>query len=322
MKKVIISFLCISALVSIGLMLGRAQAQEAKKREVTGRHVYTISSLTDLAAVTIIGRNDLPEGSGKGKGKGKGDDEGEKLEIEIEGEDITLDRISGYNHDINNKNTLIGSNNKPGISTDVEADTEDFKIDDDVLVAGVPSPVVYEIDPIAVKDYVNYYKDHANFTVDSPGLTQWGTSNSKGGPTDYKVVYVKNSKLKLYQDFKGYGILVLYDDTPGAGKAELRMEDTATWYGLIISYTEDTSGESDKIKISLGNGSSGEGKGKGKGSPGTGVTVLGSILLETREGEIKLDLADVYYCKQAMDNVDSLVNTKMKFQWEKYKEPR
>jgi hypothetical protein len=308
--------------VSVALLVSRAQGQETKKVQLSGRHVYTTGGLTDLAAVTIIGRT--TPGSGKGKGKGHEED----FEIEIEGEDVTLDRISGYNHDINDKDTLIGSGDRPGITTDVAQEDEDLEIDDDVYVAGVPTAVEYDIDPIAVKTYVDYYKDYADITVDSPGLTTWTEANNVGGPNDYKVVYVEDAKLLLKQNFKGYGILVLYDTTPGAGHAELRMEDAASWYGLIIAYTEDSPGESDKIKIRLGNGGeedddNGKGKGKGKGkgpSPGSGVTVLGSILLEAREAEIKLDVADIYYCQQALANVDGLINSTMRFEWEEFKE--
>jgi hypothetical protein len=310
-------------------------AQEARRVKLTGEKAdwFKLGDLTDVGAVGIMERPDS-----------------EEVDIDILGEDSSLDRISGYNHNLD-KTTAAGGH-RPAIVT--ELSEAEVNVDDpDLSLYGVPYTEVYNTDHVSLLDYVEQYAPHADVTVTGNGLQKWGTDDSIGGPDDYKIVYVHNGKLQLEDNFTGYGVLVIFDDHPGAGMAELRMADNATWYGPIICYADDTPGKSDKLFLKFGNESGfglgwkkggeffktmlakiglvtpeayADSKGKGGGGettePGSGVTVLGSVLVETRQVDIKLDLADIYYCSETLDAIDNMMGQKGvgEFEWEDWQE--
>ncbi len=368
---------------------------ENKEVVVTARHL-NLGNLSQLGAVTFIHRDDVvgggggggsTSGSGKGSGKGSGSsgsqggggassflfDEQPLWQralawvglwpsdayataayiFTVDGDAAAKDRIDGRNYAIDGT-TPLGSGDKPGIALDV---LDDYLTTSDVTVNG-SSPVIKEnISSVDVKSYVDYFKNRADVTITSNTTYNGGTI---GGPTDYKVVYLKDAKLYLKGAFRGYGVLAIEDTNPGGGLPELRMEDTAKWYGAILVYSLDTAGQSDKMKLQFGkqNGgggsshlfeepslwrralawvglampeayadsSSGKGKGSGGGggvAAGAGVKVYGCVLVQGRDVKIEFPnggaVADIWYCSQALVNVDNKINS-TRFQWEKWRE--
>lgn len=292
----------------------------------------------------------------------------------VDGDVAAKDRVDGRNYAIDGT-TPLGSGDKPGIALDV---LDDYLTTSNVTVNG-SSPVIQEnISTVDVKAYIDYFKNRADVTITSNTTYNGGTI---GGPTDYKIVYLKDAKLYLKGAFTGYGVLAIEDTNPGGGLPELRMEDTAKWYGAIIVYSADTSGASDKMKLqfgkqnggggggsgsgkgsgsshllspslwqralawvgltaseayadsgsgkgsgSSGKGSGGSGKGSGSGSgvaAGAGVKVYGLVLVEGRDIKVEFPnggaVADLWYCSQALVNVDNKINT-VRFKWEDWRE--
>ncbi len=290
-----------------GLLLGSASgdafAAESKEIVITARHL-NLSGLSQLGAVTFIHRDDEEEedeeDSGKGggsdedSGKGSGeDDEGSgegggsarRLDgpplwqralawvglwpanayataayiFTVDGDEAAKDRIDGHNYVIDGE-VPLGSGDVPGIALDV---LDDYLETSDVTVDG--SVAIQEnVATVDVKAYIDYYANRADITITSNTTYDGGTI---GGPTDYQIVHLQDAKLFLQGDFKGYGLLVIEDTNPGGGLPELRMEDTAKWYGAILVYSVDTPGSSDKMRLRFGkqNGSGGSGSGEGSG---------------------------------------------------------
>jgi len=75
-----------------------------------------------------------------------------------------------------------------------------------------------------------------------------------GSSSDYRIVYVNNSKLTLSTDFTGYGILYIEDKNHNEEEYIFEMLNNAVWYGVIII---NQTGEDKKSKIFL-NGTAGE----------------------------------------------------------------
>jgi len=92
------------------------------------------------------------------------------------------------------------------------------------------------------KNIIDLLKKNADIVIDKD--TTYGEKEEKkiGDLDDPKIVVVKNARLKLKKNFKGYGILIF---TGNKGPFyRLYMYDNATWYGLVIS-------DSDKIGFYL-----------------------------------------------------------------------
>lgn len=235
-------------------------------------------------------------------------------DFEVDGDDAALDRIDGRNHDLTG--ALTGSGDKAGVATDVNASQVETS---DVTLAG-SVPIEGNVSPFDVASYVNFLRARADLVLTENTTYTGGTI---GSPSDYQVVVLENAKLFLKGGFTGYGVLVLYDTDPGNGQAELRMEDQATWSGVIVSYTGDTPGESDKIRMRFGDQAGGSGKGKGHGvAAGDGVQVLGLVIAAGREIEVKFPsgaVADLYYSSAAVANVDADLQTKP-YDWERWRE--
>ncbi len=291
-----------------GLLLGGANdsafAAESKEIVITARHL-NLSSMSQLGAVTFIHRDDddeeEDEDSGKGDGSDEGSDEGSGDDDEgsgkggdsarrldgpplwqralawvglwptnvyataayiftVDGDEAAKDRIDGHNYAIDGE-VPLGSGDVPGIALDV---LDDYLETSDVTVDGSVS-VQENVATVDVKAYVDYYANRADITITSNTTYDGGTI---GGPTDYQIVHLQDAKLFLQGDFKGYGLLVIEDTNPGGGLPELRMEDTAKWYGAILVYSVDTPGSSDKMRLRFGkqNGSGGSGEDSGEGS--------------------------------------------------------
>ncbi len=281
--------------IALGISIGMgvvqvADAAEQKEFAVSAGHLL-FGQLPQPAAVALLSRD--------------GEDD-----FEVDGDDAALDRIDGRNHDLSGD--LVGSGDQPGIATDVGA--ADIEVED-VTVAG-SVPVLGGIDPFDLPAYLDFLLARADVTITSNTTYDGG---SIGSPTDYQIVVLENAKLFLQGNFTGYGILVLYDTNPGNGLAELRMEDQATWYGVILSYTGDSPGNSDKIRMRFGNQGGGPGGGP---EAGEGVRVMGMVIAMGREVEIEFPndgVADLFYSSAAVANADADIQSKP-YRWERWRE--
>ena len=346
--------------VAVGMVGVPAFAAEQRHVVVTGRHLL-FGGLAQIGAVTFIARTDDtnvgsqdgggPSGSGKGKGKGslpsqqpwwqralalltgerqafasgKGKGQGDAgADFVIDGDDATLNRVDGRNHDASG--TLVGSGDKPGVALDVDQSELSTS---DVTIQG-SFPIQPNIESVDVESYVVYLSARADTTYTTNTTL---TDQTIGGPSDYHTVVVKDAKLTLKGTTTGYGTLVLYDTQPGNGNCELRMEDTAKWYGMILVYSGDTPGNSDKVKLRIGKqngGGSGGGKGKGdsgkgKGggaTAGSGVQIIGGLMAEGRDVTLEFPnsaVGDIFYSSATIANAD-LIFTGGDFLWDDWRE--
>ncbi|MBN1793374.1 MAG: hypothetical protein JW844_00240 [Candidatus Omnitrophica bacterium] len=321
MKRNLIIVLCLSVIVLVALT-DPVQAQEAKKIQITGKAQTSSGTFADLAAITVINRGDS-----------------EPFDVNITGN--SEDTVSGYNHDLGG--AQLSSGHVAGLATDTNEG--DIVIDADMTLEGVPNEQ-YNSESIDVAAMVNAYKSQADMTLENqPGLQKWGTSDSIGSPSDYKIVYLHNIKMQLEGDFTGYGLLIIEDDHNGAGMAELRLYDNAKWYGVIIVYAADTEGQSDKIFINVGKPGAGSmrtepsfiekalaffgfepkdvyaAKEGDDDEPEARAQVLGAILVETRQVDIDLDDGDILYCAEAVGGAGGLVGEIAEgFEWEEWRE--
>lgn len=93
------------------------------------------------------------------------------------------------------------------------------------------------------KDIIDLLKNNADIVIEKD-TTYSGEKEEEniGDLDDPKIVVVRNARLTLKGNFKGYGVLIF---TGNAGPFyRLYMYDNATWYGLVIS-------DSDKIGFYL-----------------------------------------------------------------------
>ena len=147
--------------------------------------------------------------------------------------------VDGRNHTLTGG--LVGSGNKPGIQTDLAKSTISSS---NVTINGNPAKKGnWNID-ISVPEWLNYFKHVADYTITQD--TTW-QSTTIGSPSSYKVVYVDDAKLTLGTDFRGYGVLAIYDRNPNKTEPILQMLSNATWYGLILVYQGDNEKESNEV---------------------------------------------------------------------------
>ncbi len=268
---------------------GTAVADERKEVAVEGAHLL-FGDLTQIGAVSLFSRD------------------GEH-DFEIDGDDPALDRIDGRNHDL--AGDLVGSGDRPGIATDVsdsDIDMQDTAVTGSVSVQGAAAS-------FDVNQYVDFLRARADLI-----LTENTTYNggSIGSSTDYQIVVAENVQLFLDSGFTGYGVLVLYDTDPGQGQAQLRMTDQAKWYGVILCYSGDTPGDSDKIRMLFGD----QLGGGGGVAAGDGVQVLGAVVAVGQEVEVEFPnsaVGDLLYSSAAIANVDAMLLAKP-YRWERWRE--
>jgi hypothetical protein len=217
-----------------------------------------------------------------------------------------LARISGYNHDLNGN--VLTTGHKPAITLI----NEDNLTISNVTTTGIPEPIVDKVDEINVKYYFDALKELADITIDTNTAYNGGTI---GSPNDYKIVYLKDAKLWLKKDFKGYGILIIDDTNPGIGQPSLNIEDKAAWYGVVIGYVSPQQGSSDKLRIRVGKQHQFK-----EFQPGKGGKIYGAVLLAGEDLEIKIDkVGDIFFSQSSIDKVDELIKSKY-HRWRKWKE--
>ncbi len=147
--------------------------------------------------------------------------------------------VDGRNHTLTGG--LVGSGNKPGIQTDLAKSTISSR---NVTINGNPAKKGNWNTDISVTEWLNYFKHIADYTITQD--TTW-QSTTIGSPSNYKVVYVDDAKLTLGTNFRGYGVLAIYDRNPNKTEPILQMLSNATWYGLILVYQGDNEEESNEV---------------------------------------------------------------------------
>ena len=278
--------------VAVGMIpWAPAFAAEQRQASVRGRHTR-FGTLTQAGALTLIYRND---NSGA-------------ADFSITGYSTAKNFIDGRNYYLNGN--LVGSGDREGVGYDFGVSY--LAIDGKETITG--SPATQSISTIDVKSLVNNLKPYANTTYTS---TTTLTNQTIGGPDNFQVVLVNNTKLTLAGTSKGYGLLIINDTTPGQGQASLTLTDQAQWYGVIVAYTEDSQGAADKIKLQFG-------KTPSPGAPGSGTRVFGTILLEGRQVRVDFptkSVVDVLYSSAAVAKVDAMLDTVLgQFIWDKWRE--
>ncbi|MFH1768762.1 MAG: hypothetical protein ABH858_06355 [Candidatus Omnitrophota bacterium] len=229
MKTKVKISLFFTVIMIIGLLVTSAESREAEKLRITAKKYVFSDVLDNLAAVTFIGRP------------------GEysyRLEVEGLSGDPESAVINGYNHDIAGE--LIGSGDKPGISTNQDAMAVESNY---ITINGYPEAIQDEGGFVNVKNWVDYFARKADMVFNEDTVYDGG---SIGAPSDYKVVYVDDSNLTLSGAFRGYGVLVMRDRSAQQGQVRLTMADTASWEGVVIVYQDDLDGSTEITVCSLG----------------------------------------------------------------------
>jgi len=134
--------------------------------------------------------------------------------------------ISGFNHDLTGKK-LKGN----------EITAIKYSQKGRVITRGTRLEGKGKLEKVASlslkKDVIDLLKKNADIVIDKD--TTYGEKEEEniGDLDDPKIVVVKNARLTLRKNFKGYGVLIF---TGNKGPFyRLYMYDNATWYGLVIS---------------------------------------------------------------------------------------
>lgn len=107
-----------------------------------------------------------------------------------------------------------------------------------VTLEGVGSPIEGNINySLNTSLLFSFLQDNADYTIQED--TNW-ENQTIGSEDDYKIVYVKNARLTLGNNFSGYGILYIEDGSESEQPA-LQMVGNARWNGLIILNQTNTS---------------------------------------------------------------------------------
>jgi hypothetical protein len=133
--------------------------------------------------------------------------------------------VDGHNHDSTGTN-LIGSGDKPGVTTMVESDSSTVASAGSTI-KGVP-PVKVDTSTIDPKGFLNEYKANSDYLYNIDGVynsVTWGSANSPaitycnaGDDTSFSIKFTGN--------VVGYGILVV--------RGNVQFNGNFSFYGLVI----------------------------------------------------------------------------------------
>lgn len=112
-----------------------------------------------------------------------------------------LSRVDGRNHTLEGK--LVGTGDKPAVATNLKRNQ--ILINRVSLINGKK----FNVDRFDISWLVDKLKEQADLVITKDTIYRGGKI---GSPNDYKIVVVKGARLRLTQDFEGYGILILSDE--------------------------------------------------------------------------------------------------------------
>ena len=173
---------------------------------------------------------------------------GTNLGAEIKGAKDSSDTIlfSGKNHDTNG-NIIPGG--KYAIGCNIGQGSLNIS---NVTLEGTNGTIEDNVSyTLSMNTLTPFLRKNADTTITEDTILQ---NTTLGSSSNYKIVYVNNSKLTLSTGFTGYGILYIEDKDHNENEYILEMLNNAVWYGVIIV---NQTGEDKKSKIFL-NGTSEE----------------------------------------------------------------
>ncbi|MBU1006296.1 MAG: hypothetical protein KKH08_01720, partial [Candidatus Omnitrophica bacterium] len=234
------------------------QAKEAKKVSAVGTKIMVSSDLLPyLGALTFIAPQEAQHPRPKVHGMTKQNE---------------LSRIDGHNHDLVGELVSASQQSEgiPGITTNVD---KNQLLIQKVAVDGTPVDVQYETDYVDIPALVDYLKDQADITITRDTVYKGGNIGSKEDPKvvivdaarlklmhdfeGYGILVltgerkdnprwddeltaddIDSDKSTLYNNLRQIAT-ELELDFPKEQRARRRlrlvMEDTSSWYGMIIS---------------------------------------------------------------------------------------
>ncbi|MBU0759937.1 MAG: hypothetical protein KKC66_04290 [Candidatus Omnitrophica bacterium] len=253
--QLIVCTIIVSAFIFIE---AQVQAQEARKVSLAGRKILVSEELLPyLGALTFIVPQEAEHPRPKVHGMAKSAD---------------LSRINGYNHSLEGEPVGSGAaiGGLPGIATN--AREKELSVHR-VVVTGDPVPIKDEIDYIDIPVLVDYLKEQADITITQDTVYKGGNIGTKEDPkivvvngSRLKLMHdfegygililtgertdnprwddeseeddIDAEKSTLYQVIRKIGD-ELDLDFPREQRVKRRlrlvMEDTSSWYGMIIS---------------------------------------------------------------------------------------
>jgi site-specific DNA-cytosine methylase len=175
------------ASVFFSLFIFDVNSEVVRKVTLTGKELtFTGKRLDQLGAITFLVPDDATNPYPQLKGFARSPQ---------------LSRIDGRNHTLEGE--LVGSGDKPAVATNVNSNQ--LFIHRVTLINGKK----YNVEKFDLSWLVDQLKAQADIVIDKDTIYRGG---SIGSPSDYKIVVVKGSRLRLTQDFEGYGILILTDE--------------------------------------------------------------------------------------------------------------